>query len=264
VVPPFALDDVDASVVEADHVGRALRYPDDLVVEGLRGVLDGAAERDVGPPLALGGVAVHRADHPLTDDVHAEVVVALFVELDELLEERLPGADHGVDRVVGIELPGAAAVGADGRLVDDLLAEALAASVEGLARERQQRVRDRQPRLRERGAGRELVHRVIVAVGVFNIGRARSRVVASPSASAGCSSFESNSRLTRMSTSGSRRTSPSLMSTTVFSPRSHAVSNPRSSAALRMAFDSLELWRLRTPAVGSLLILEFRSVSGKS
>jgi hypothetical protein len=149
-VAVLALDDVDAAVVETDDFHRLRGDVGHLHRQDGGGVLDLAAPGDVGSPVALRGVAVHRPDDAAADDVYPEVVVAGLVVLDELLQEGLSSADHRIDPVVGVELPGAAAVGTDGRLVHHLWAELPPTGVERLPGQCEQRVGDRDPRLGER------------------------------------------------------------------------------------------------------------------
>ena len=102
---------------------------------------------------------MHRADDPVAHDVHPEVAVLGLVAFDEFLEERLPVADSGVDRVAQVDLPRPAAVSTDGGLVDADVAEAFATPVQPVVREREQRVRDLDVPVGERRRGRELVDR---------------------------------------------------------------------------------------------------------
>jgi len=154
VVP---LDEVDAGVVEVHHVGRVQRCLRRFVGHVVGRVLDGAAERDVGPPVALGRVAVHRADDLVADDVHAQVAVFLVIAVDELLEERLPVPHLRVHALGEVDLPRSAAVRADRRLINSDLAEALAPLVEPVVRQREQRVRHADVPVGERRRRGELV-----------------------------------------------------------------------------------------------------------
>ena len=184
-VAVLALDDVDAAVVETDDFHRLRGDVGHLHRQVGGGVLDLAAPGDVGSPVALRGVAVHRPDDAAADDVYPEVVVAGLVVLDELLQEGLSSADHRVDPVVGVELPGAAAVGTDGRLVHHLWAElprrALSVSPDSASSASGTGT----PASASATPAANLCIAVIVAVGVFSIGRidrAPSRARAPPPA----------------------------------------------------------------------------------
>jgi len=85
--------------------------------------------------------------------------VFLVVAVDQLLEERLSVADLRVHPLGEVDLPRAAAVRADSGLVHADLAEAFAALVEPVVRQREQRVGDADVPVGERRRSRELVDR---------------------------------------------------------------------------------------------------------